>query len=56
MQIVRIGGMVVLARALAPADFGLFRVLITITTIVMIINELGVPDTLVQRPDLRARA
>ena len=53
MQIVRIGGMVVLARALAPSDFGLFRILITITTIVMIINELGVPDTLVQRPDLR---
>ncbi len=53
VQIVRIGGMVVLARALAPSDFGLFRILITITTIVMIINELGVPDTLVQRPDLR---
>jgi len=54
VQLVRIGGMVVLARALAPADFGLFRVLITITTIVMIINEFGVPDTLVQRRDLRA--
>ena len=54
VQVVRIGGMVVLARALAPSDFGLFRVLITITTIVMIINEFGVPDTLVQRRDLRA--
>lgn len=53
VQVVRVGGMVVLARALAPADFGLFRVLITITTIVMIINELGVPDTLVQRRQLR---
>lgn len=53
VQIVRIAGMVILARALAPADFGLFRILITITTIVMIINELGVPDTLVQRRDLR---
>ena len=53
VQFVRIGGMVVLARALAPSDFGLFRVLITVTTIVMIINELGVPDTLVQRRDLQ---
>ncbi len=53
VQIVRIGGMVVLARALAPSDFGLFRVLITVATIVMIINELGVPDTLVQRRDLQ---
>lgn len=54
VQLVRIAGMVVLARALAPSDFGLFRVLITVTTIVMIINEFGVPDTLVQRQDLRA--
>jgi PST family polysaccharide transporter len=41
VQLVRIGGMVMLARALAPSDFGLF-------------NEFGVPDTLVQRHDLRA--
>jgi O-antigen/teichoic acid export membrane protein len=54
VQLVRIGGMVVLARALAPSDFGLFRVLITVTTVVMIINDFGVPDTLVQRQDLRA--
>src|SRR5690242_9355223 len=54
VQLVRIGGMVVLARALAPSDFGLFRVLITVTTVVMIINDFGVSDTLVQRLELRA--
>jgi PST family polysaccharide transporter len=54
VQAVRVAGMVILARALAPADFGLFRVLLTITAIVMIVNELGVPDTLVQRRELRA--
>jgi PST family polysaccharide transporter len=54
VQVLRVAGMVVLARALAPSDFGLFRVLITLTAIVMIINELGVPDTLVQRRELRA--
>ena len=54
VQVVRVAGMVILARALAPADFGLFRVLLTITAIVMIVNELGVPDTLVQRRELRA--
>jgi O-antigen/teichoic acid export membrane protein len=54
VQAVRVGGMVVLARALAPSDFGLFRVLITVTTIVMIVNDFGVPDALVQRMDLRA--
>jgi PST family polysaccharide transporter len=53
VQAVRVAGMVILARALAPADFGLFRVLLTITAIVMIVNELGVPDTLVQRRELR---
>ena len=42
------------ARSLAPADFGVFRVLLTLTAIVMIVNELGVPDTLVQRRELRA--
>src|SRR5713101_3933264 len=52
LQAVRIGGLVVLARALTPSDFGLFRVLITISAIIMMVNDLAAPDTLVQRHDL----
>ncbi len=52
LQAVRIGGLVVLARALAPSDFGLFRVLITISAIIMMVNDLAMPDTLVQRQEL----
>src|SRR5882762_11652361 len=52
LQAVRIGGLVVLARALMPSDFGLFRVLITISAIIMMVNDLAAPDTLVQRHDL----
>jgi PST family polysaccharide transporter len=52
LQAVRIGGLVVLARALMPSDFGLFRVLITISAILMMVNDLAAPDTLVQRHDL----
>ncbi len=52
LQVVRIGGLVVLARALTPSDFGLFRVLITVSAIIMMVNDLAAPDTLVQRPEL----
>jgi hypothetical protein len=52
LQVVRIGGLVVLARALTPSDFGLFRVLITFSAIIMMVNDLAAPDTLVQRPEL----
>jgi len=52
LQVVRIGGLVVLARELTPSDFGLFRVLVTVTAIMMTVNDLAAPDTLVQRHDL----
>ncbi|HWJ40909.1 MAG TPA: hypothetical protein VNT29_07235 [Candidatus Limnocylindrales bacterium] len=52
LQAVRIGGLVVLARELMPSDFGLFRVLITFSAIIMMVNDLAAPDTLVQRPEL----
>jgi len=52
LQAVRIGGLIVLARALMPSDFGLFRVLITVSAIIMMVNDLAAPDTLVQRHDL----
>jgi O-antigen/teichoic acid export membrane protein len=52
LQVVRIGGLVVLARALSPSDFGLFRVLITVSAIMITITNLAAPDTLVQRHEL----
>jgi O-antigen/teichoic acid export membrane protein len=52
LQVVRIGGLVILARALTPSDFGLFRVLITISAIIMMVNDLAAPATLVQRHEL----
>jgi O-antigen/teichoic acid export membrane protein len=49
LQAVRIGGLVILARALTPSDFGMFRVLLTISMMIMMVNDLAAPDTLVQR-------
>jgi polysaccharide transporter, PST family len=52
VQALRIGGVVVLARALSPHDFGLFKILVVVSTFAMLINEAGVPDALIQRRDL----
>src|SRR6267154_5517829 len=43
LQVVRIGGLIVLARALTPSDFGLFRVLLTVSMIIMMVNDLAAP-------------
>ena len=55
LQGVRIGGMVVLARGLTPADFGVFRALLIIWSFGVIPIEYGLPDALIQRRDLRPR-
>lgn len=52
VQGIRISGIVVLARALSPHDFGLFKILVVVSTFAMLINEAGVPDALIQRRDL----
>ena len=52
VQALRIGGMVVLARALSPHDFGLFKILVVVSTFAMLFNEAGIPDALIQRRDL----
>jgi len=44
--------MVVLARALSPNDFGLFKILVVVSTFAMLVNEAGIPDALIQRRDL----
>ncbi|HZO81755.1 MAG TPA: oligosaccharide flippase family protein [Candidatus Binataceae bacterium] len=48
-QAVRVGGLMVLARALRPEDFGLLRVLLVITVFAALASEAGVPDAFVQR-------
>lgn len=52
-QVVRIATMVILARSLDPNDFGVFRVLLVISVAVGLINQAGIPDALIQRPELR---
>jgi len=49
VQVLRFGGMIVLARALRPDDFGIFRVLLVISAFAMLVNESGIPDALIQR-------
>lgn len=52
VQVLRIGGMVILARALSPHDFGLFKILVVVATFAALANEGGIPDALIQRKDL----
>lgn len=49
VQILRVGGMVALARELAPADFGLLKVLLIVSMFAMLFCESGIPDALIQR-------
>lgn len=52
VHVVRILGMVILARTLQPADFGLFRVLLMVSSLVLLTSKLGIPDALVQRQEI----
>jgi PST family polysaccharide transporter len=54
VQAIRIGGMVILARALSPHDFGLFKVLVVVATFATLVNEAGIPDAMIQRKDMNA--
>jgi polysaccharide transporter, PST family len=53
VQGLRVSGMIVLARVLRPADFGVFRVLLVVGLFASVGNEAGVPDALIQRKELR---
>jgi O-antigen/teichoic acid export membrane protein len=53
VQSLRVGGLIILARALTPSDFGWFRILMVISAFVMLVNEAGIPDALIQRRELR---
>jgi O-antigen/teichoic acid export membrane protein len=52
LQLIRVGGMVVLARALMPNDFGVFRVILIVMYFALIPIENGIPEALIQRRKL----
>jgi O-antigen/teichoic acid export membrane protein len=52
VQALRVGGVVVLARQLSPADFGLLKVLLIVSMFAAIFCESGIPDALIQRRHL----
>ena len=54
VQGVRLGGFVLLARALGPDQFGIFRVLLVVSVFATLTNDAGIPDALVQRKEITA--
>ncbi len=54
IQVVRVVAMVLLARALGAAEFGLFRVLMVVAAFSIAGLEAGLAESLVQRKDLNA--
>jgi O-antigen/teichoic acid export membrane protein len=53
VQALRVGGVIVLARALRPEDFGLLKMLVVASIFATLLSEGGVPDALIQRELLR---
>jgi lipopolysaccharide exporter len=53
VQVLRFGGLMILARALDPADFGIFRILLAVAALSTLVNTAGIPDALVQRHDVQ---
>lgn len=51
-QAIRVGGLVVLARALSPSDFGSLKALVAITAIAKMFIEGGISDALIQRREI----
>ena len=51
-QGLRFCGLVILARALSPTDFGVFRVLLVLGTLATLVTGVGLPDALVQRKEI----
>lgn len=54
-QVVRLGLMVVLARLIDPADFGLMSMAFVITYLAILLSDLGVGAALIQRPEIERR-
>jgi O-antigen/teichoic acid export membrane protein len=55
VQTLRVGGRILLARRLTPADFGTFKAAFIISGFGMLLNEAGLADALVQRKELTPR-
>ncbi len=53
VQALRVGGVIVLARALRPEDFGLLKVLVVASIFASLLSEGGIPDALIQRELVR---
>ncbi len=51
-NLIRIGGVVVLARQLQPRDFGLLRILLVLAAIAALTGTAGFPEALIQRKHL----
>jgi O-antigen/teichoic acid export membrane protein len=51
-QVLRLVGMAILARALEPSDFGLYRLLLVVMGISQLLVEVGVPEAIIQRREL----
>jgi O-antigen/teichoic acid export membrane protein len=54
IQTIRVSAMIVLARALRPENFGVFKILLIVGTIGILVYEAGIPDSLIRLKDLRA--
>lgn len=52
VQTLRVGGVLILARELSPANFGVLKILLIVSTLVAIFSEAGFPDALIQRLEL----
>lgn len=52
VQLLRVGGIIYLARHLQPSDFGLYRMLLVVTALVTLTIEAGIPEALIQRKQL----
>ncbi len=52
VQVLRLGGMMILARALYPEDFGLLKILFVVGMFANLVTEAGLPEALVQRKEL----
>jgi O-antigen/teichoic acid export membrane protein len=52
VQLTRVAGVIYLARRLEPSDFGLFRMLLVVSTLVSLTIEAGIPEALIQRKQL----
>jgi PST family polysaccharide transporter len=49
VQVLRFGGLIVLARALSPHDFGVFRILVVVSAFGILTIQSGIPDALIQK-------